>query len=314
MALFPLIFALQPAHADKYAYPPQRLAAAGIHEIKISGVKGRLILKGNNSKTYTVRVSHSKNKRFEDWSLSVDRQGEALVLEVFNVALGAQWRQLVRAELWPEFDIEIDGPAVPATVSWREGNLSFVNWKSDVEAAYLSGQFTSTGMKGDLKLQAVDGQLKITGHEGSLNLKGEKGRVELNGVKGAVDLNWVHGVLRTENLNGPVTLEMPSGNALLKGIKGKLKATGGSSEWDVQGAPPADLEILTDSGPVKIRFSGNTKLFLTSATGTIRVPKPFEVETREGLKVVEANTAKKSGAAAAGQVFVRTQSGNISWQ
>ncbi len=302
------------AAGDKSVYPAQKVSASGIHEIQVSGVKGRLVLKGNSAKSYTIKVSHSKNKRFEDWSLSVDRQGEALVLEVFNVAMGPQWRHLVRAELWPEFDIEIEGPSVPALISWREGDLYIKAWKSDVEAAFLYGNFTATGMRGDLKLQAVDAQINIATHAGALNLKGEKGRVELAGINGAVDLNWVHGVLRGERIKGAMNFEMPGGNAQLKNLSGKVKANGGTSEWDLQANAPSDLEVTTDSGPVKIRWGGGAKMFLTSSTGAIQVPKPFAVEMREGLKVVEASTAKRGRKNGAGQVFVRTQSGRISWQ
>jgi hypothetical protein len=310
MSLLPLIFLAVPAHADKFAYPPQKISAEGIQEIKISGVKGRLVLNGRSSKTYKIKVSHSKNKRFEDWSLSVDRQGDSLVLEVFNVALGSQWRHSVRAELYPEFDIELEGPAVPTVISWREGQMSVSRWDSDVEASYLNGKFEADRMHGNLKVQAGDGRLKISNFEGTMTLKGEKGRVELSSVKGKVDLNWLQGVLRGEDLGGTLNLELPSGNASLKGVTGKLKATGGNSEWMVEGTAPGDLEVVTDSGPVKIRWKGGAKLFLTSNTGAISVPKPFAVETREGLKVVEGVREKNPR----GQVFVRTQSGAISWQ
>lgn len=313
MSLFQLVLlnlVAQVAVADKFAYPPQKINAAGIHEIKVSGVKGRLTIKGNDSKVFKIKVSHSKNKRFEDWSLSVDRQGEALVLEVFNVALGPQWRSSVRAELWPEFDIDIEGPSVPAVVSWREGQLNFVNWKSDLEAAYLNGQFNASRMRGNLKLQAVDGQVKISDLEGRLTLKGEKGRVELSRVQGAVELSWVNGVLRGEKLSGPLTLDMPNGHARLSQLNGKVRVKGGSSEWDLAASAPSDIEVITDSGPVKIRWSGGAKLFLTSASGAISVPKPFRAEVREGVKVVEAIKEKHPR----GQVFVRTQSGKISWQ
>jgi hypothetical protein len=312
-SLFLLLFMIsvsEAAKAHKFAYPPQKLSANGIQEIKVSGVKGRLTIRGNKSQFFKIKVSHSKNKRFEDWSLSVDRQGDALVLEVFNVALGPQWRNLVRAELWPEFDIEIEGPSVPALVSWREGQLNFVNWKSDLEAAYLKGNFKASGMRGRLKLQAVNGQIEISDLKGSLNLKGEQGKLELSKIQGPVKLSWLHGVLNGKILSGPLTLDIPSGHARLTQINGKVIAKGGSSEWDLAASAPSDIEVTTDSGPVKIRWSGGAKLFLTSSTGAISVPKPFRVESRDGVKVVEGEKEMQPK----GQVFVRTQSGKISWQ
>jgi len=305
------LFACVPGRADKFTYPANKLSAAGIQEVKVSGVKGRLRLTGGNSKYFVIKITHSKGKHFEDWHLSIDRQGGALVLEVFNVAYGPQWRTLVREELWPEFDIEIEGPSRPAVLSWREGELEIINWKSGVEAAFLNGRFKARGMRGDLHLQAVDSAVNISDHVGRLVLKGEKGRVEMAGIQGRVEFNWLQGTLHAQNLKGPAVFEMPSGNVVLRNMQGKLVAKGISSNWDIGASAANDLEVVTDSGPVRIRWNGGgAKIFLSSAKGSIRVPKPLLVESREGAKVVEATQAKTPR----GLVFVRTQSGAIVWQ
>lgn len=296
--------------ADKFTYPPQKLSARGVTEVRVSGVRGKFVLKGNHSKSYKIRVSHSKNKRFDDWSLSVDRQGGALVLEVFNVALGGQWKHSVRAEFYPEFDIEIEGPAVPATIAWREGSLSVSDWSADMEAAYLTGSFDIRRFKGQLKLQAGEGNIRISQADGHIMLKGEKGRVELSHVRAAVDLNWLQGTLRGEDLSGRLVLDLANGNAQLHGISGKLKVSGENSEWTLQARAPADLEVVTEAGPVNLRWLGGARAFLTSASGVIAVPKPFSVELRDGLKVAQFSKDKTPR----GQVFVRTQSGAITWQ
>lgn len=299
-----------PVFADKFQYPPQRISARGVKEIRINGVRGKLNLKGNHSKSFKIKVSHSKSKRFEDWSLSVDRQGDVLVFEVFNVALGAQWKHSVRAEFYPEFDVELEGPSLPAVIAWRDGALNLTNWSSNVEAAFLSGFFEVRRFKGDLNIQAGEGQVSVFDAEGQLHIKGEKGRVDLRNVRSSVELTWLQGVLRGENLSGPVTLDLASGNAQLKGIAGQLKISGVNSEWLVHGAAPADIEVKTETGPVKVKWSGGAKVFLTSAKGVIQVPKPYLVESRDGVKVAEFRKEKNPR----GQVFVRTQSGTITWQ
>jgi DUF4097 and DUF4098 domain-containing protein YvlB len=227
------------------------------------------------------------------------------------VALGAQWRHLVREELWPEFDIELEGPSRPAIISWREGDLQIRNWKSEVEAAFLNGRFSAEGMGGALKLQAVDSQVRIKSHQGALSLKGEKGRVELAKIKGAINVNWLSGVVRGRDLDGVIKLEVPSGTVELKNVQGKLSASGAGSLWDVQAAAPADVQVITTSGPVKIKWrGGGAKIYLSSVTGLIDVPKPLAIELRDGLKVVDGLKEKQPR----GLVFVRTESGNISWQ
>jgi hypothetical protein len=316
------------AWADKVSYPAQSFSAAGIDSIRVVGVKGSLRLVGRSAKSYQIHVKHSKAKRFEDWSLSIDRQGDTLVLEVFNVAYGAQWRTQVREELWPEFDVELSGPAQSAVLSWREGSVDIQGWNAEVEASFLKGRFHSEKMQGALKLQAVDAQIQVTKHNGSVQIKGERGRVDLEDIKGDIHLNWVSGVIRGQNLDsigeiestdadvkidnsrGQWKLQLTQGHARLSDIGGIWKASGVRSEWHLALKAPGDVEIVSESGPVRIDWrKGGAKLFLSSKTGDIRVPKPWQVEIRNGLKVVEAEREKPPK----GQVFVRTQSGLIEW-
>lgn len=294
----------------KISYPPQTISAKGVERLKIVGVKGRLRLTSTNKKTYKIKVTHSKGKQSEDWSLSLDRQGPVLALEVFNVALGAQWRNLVREEAWPEFDLEIEGPSVPAVISWREGDLRLARWQSDIEAAFLKGQFRSDHMKGQLKLQAVEAQIQIRSFQGELSLKGENGRVELNDVNGTVDINWLRGNLSAHRIAGKIHLEWPSGSASLKQLNGTLKANGSSTNWQISALAPSELEVSSQSGTVDLKWRGGAKVFLSTSGGTFKVAKGWTVENRDKGTVVETTI----GNSPRGSIFVRTQEGNISWQ
>src|SRR5690606_20334284 len=101
----------------------------------------------------------------------------------------------------------------------------------------------------------------------SLILKGEKGRVELSRAKGHIEVNWLQGVLRADGLDGHASFDLPAGNAQLKKVRGKLKAKGHSTDWRVQAAAPTDVEVVSESGPVHIQWTGGgTKLFLSSAS------------------------------------------------
>jgi hypothetical protein len=132
--LVPLIFSASFAFGAKYTYPEQKLSANGIEKIEISGVKGAVKLVGRPGKVYRLKVRHSRGKKFEDWSLAIDRRESILVLEVSSAVYGAQWRKHVRQDQWPEFDVELSGPSVPATISWKEGQLEYSKWSNDLES------------------------------------------------------------------------------------------------------------------------------------------------------------------------------------
>ncbi len=300
------------AWADKFAYPPQKISAAGIHQIKISGVKGHLILREKATKFYRIRVMHSKAKQFEDWNLSMDRVHDALVLEVFNVAYGPQWRKLVRQELWPEFDIEIEGPSVPVLAGWREGRVDISGWRKAIELSFLKGRVSSEHTSGTLKLETVDANVAIKDHQGALDLRGEKGNVELQRVKGRAKIAWLDGDLKGENLKGEYNIEWQSGSAGLKEVNAKVKAKSSGADWKLSARAPSEVEISTDKGAVDIKWlgRGGVKLFLSSISGKIKAPKAYQVESRDGGAVVEASRVGKPK----GEAFVRTRSGAISWQ
>lgn len=308
IALFLISFS---ASADKFAYPAQRITAKGITQIKISGVKGRLLLREKPTKFYRVRVIHSKSKKFDDWNLSVDRVHEALVLEVFNVAYGLQWQKLVREELWPEFDIELEGPSVAAVIAWREGDVQVIGWKKAIELSVLKGSVGSENTSGALKLETVDARVKIKNHSGGIDLRGEKGDVNLAGVDGSSRITWLNGDLKGENLRGDFKIDWQNGKVLLKNVSAKIKGKSEGASWDLSAKTPSEIEIASDSGKVLVKWlSGGVKFFLSSSHGDISVPRPYKVETRGGVKVVEGIKE----ASRKGEVFVRTQSGAISWQ
>lgn len=314
---------------DKTTYPPQTLRAQGIKKLQITGVNGRLHLTARSGKFFTIQVKHSKGRRGEDWHLSVDRQGEALVFEVFNVATGAKWRSLVRKELWPQFDVEITGPSVPALISWRDGELRVKDWRAPVEATWLSGSVVVSEMRAPLNLQLAQARVEISKHSGRLDLRGESGRLVLNEIDGFADVHWLRGDVvaqkmkgggriestagqwRLAKLEGAWSAKLGEGSAGLEAIGGIFKGEGAAASWEVKMPSIGEVEILSASGDVRVDALGpEGKIFLSSRDGKIIVPPSFAIEDRDGIKVVERGGAKSGR----GQIFVRTQSGSITWR
>ena len=314
------------AHGEKYAYRPQRILAAGVENIQISGVRGQIKLTGTRGNSYSLKVKHSKNKKYEDWSLAVDRRGGTLLFEVSNVAYGAQWRKLIQRDQWPEFDVELSGPSVPVTVSWREGDLEYLNWSADVESSHLKGNLTVKGGIGKYSLQVGEGDVHVEKLAGALTLKGDTGSVKIAQLTGPLHLSWRSGAvalhevmgggslelhnsrLKLKICQGEWTINLPRGAARIEQCSGKLTAQGDSTKWRLRASPDLETEIKSQSGAVAVNWpAGGAKVFLTSDSGNIGGAKVHTKVDSEGRKVAEFRVGRKPFAA----VFVRTQSGPI---
>jgi hypothetical protein len=310
------------AASDKAVYPPQKIRARGLERIEITGVKGHLKLVGTPGHVFRLKVGHSK-RHSEDWNLLVERRGKTLVLEVSNSALGREWRRQVKRDQWPEFDLELDGPPLPTVVSWREGRLEYAQWTNDVETSFWNGKVSIDGGRGNYRLQALAAQVAVRDFKGDLTVRGEAGEVTLNRVDANTDLNWLSGTVRVENTGGNVhlegraldttvnngrgewELELAGGQTQIRDFNGKLKARGKSTKWILSGARHSEIELLNASGPVDVDWKAPAKVFLTSVSGAIH--SPYAVKERDGQRVAEGKKAGKP----AGQLFVRTDSGDI---
>lgn len=317
------------AHGDKYAYPAQKLRANGVEKIQITGVKGHVKLKGSASRFYRLKVRHSRGRRYEDWSLAVDRRGHTLVLEVSSAVYGAQWRKLVRKDQWPEFDIELTGPSRPASVSWREGKIEVLNWAADFESSHLRGPLSVRAGVGDYNLQTGDGAVDVVGLAGDLTLKGSSGDVTVEQVTGEVKLDWRSGALRLSGVTGGGRIEtfegdlrirscqgdwavhVARGKADINRCSGKLEAQGDKASWRLRTSVDLETQIKSASGPVLVEWlRGGAKVFLASDSGRIGGPKVKARFDADGRRVAEFRLGQKPF----GQVFVQTGSGAISFK
>lgn len=308
MGIFALVLVTLFARAEKFSYPQQRFLAKGVEKIQIIGVNGQVKLTGRAGKSYRLRVRHSKNKTSQDWSLFVDRRGNTLVLEVFSVAYGAQWRAHVRKELWPEFDIQLEGPPKPVAVSWRTGDMEFHRWSAPVEASQVDGRVRVREGSGTYSLHMGETEVDVEGLNGSLTVRGERGRVRIAKLTGDLRLNWLSGDVNVSAVNGNAHLDVGQGRVRIEGRGGKLQGEGKSAAWTLARSQFRDVEIQSESGPVIWeKFLGGAKVFLTSDRGEIRGLKLPPLLDSEGRKVSEFAIGKKPYA----QVFVRTETGPI---
>lgn len=314
---------------SKHAYPPQTYSSKGIERLRAEGVRGTIIFKGRATKHFRVQVKHSKGRRFEDWHLVVERRRQTLHIEVFNVLYGVDWKRQIKRDLWPEFDIEIEGPSLPLQVSWREGRMGFQHWKAPVEGSFLSGQLDIAGGVGVMNLQVGDVDVVAKDFRGDFYLKGERGAVDIADMRGRLFLSWLAGPVNLKNVRGEANMERVDGkfiatqssgkwslNALhgsvfIREFAGELKGKGETASWIVTAQKGADVEIVSRSGPIDVHWlQGGAKVFLASKSGTLRAPKIFKIQDREGSRVIEG----RKGLNPTGQLFVRTSTGSISFR
>lgn len=324
--LVPLIFLSTSAFGAKYTYPEQKMGARGIEKIEISGVKGAVKLTGQSGKVYRLKVRHSRGKKYEDWSLAVDRQGSTLVLEVSSAAYGAQWRKHVRQDEWPEFDVELIGPPVPAVVSWKEGQLEYSKWSANLESSHLRGDVTVEQGVGRYELHTGSGDIRIKKLAGDLKIKGESGEVSVEEVTGVVELNWLTGDIRLKGVSGGGRIDVNEsrfalgscsgewflavarGKAEISRCTGNLTASGQSTAWKLSALDGLEAEIKSGDGPVTVEWKkAGAKVFLTSNSGSISGPRVQSKLDSEGRRVAEFTVGQKPFSA----VFVKTESGPI---
>lgn len=312
------------AQAEKISYPTQKLNAAGLHRLNIIGVKGRVRLTGKNGPVYRLNIRHSK-KQSEDWHLLVERRKRTLHLEVFSVAYGREWRRHVSQDRWPEFDIEITGPSIETVVSWREGLFRAKKWTRPLKVSLLKGDVDISDGQSRLDLHGLNLVTMVKDFRGDVVINGEKGSVDLERVKGSVKAHWLSGAWKLRKVNGRVELDgrrvnfnivdgrgewqvvTPHGRVRTQNFQGRFKGQGESGRWNIGAATPAEVDVINETGPVKVKWRGGAKVFLTSNKGKILSDiKDYELDP-DGRHILQTTVGKKPW----GQVFVRTQSGAI---
>ena len=252
------------------AYPDQVFRAAGIERVEISGVRGRVTLRGETSPNYRLRVRHSTAKMGADWGLSVERRGSTLVLEVYNVAWGAEWRRVLKRDQWPAFDIELIGPPKPAMVGWRDGAITAHFWRATLDASLVTGPIEIKNGAGRATLQASRGDVRVTNFNGDLRVRGEAGQLALDHVNGQGLVNWFGGSIHLAALRGRLTLEseraqvvgrtlegdfrfaLTAGAVSLSDLGGRLRGRGQRTAWTVSPRPHARVAIRGGRGAVHV--------------------------------------------------------------
>jgi hypothetical protein len=284
-----------------------------VERVVISGVNDNItLLAGDGDEVRVSGVKHAfgwsggaAEDALDDLQLTVDEQGDTLVIDVQRPALFGIGRS-------PYVELEVSLP-------------------SDIlaEAGVVSGDLLVEGVRGDLTLRSVSGSIAAEETEGQLSVNTTSGDVDLEDHRGGLTVETVSGDVRAdgaldsprvESVSGDVELEGVSGSVDLRSISGELSARGDeeasitieSTSGDV--AFSGELEsgtpsrISNISGDVQVRLSdpGDMRLELTSMSG--------DLSSDLDLQGMERERRRLSGTLGDGEtsLTISTTSGDIS--
>jgi hypothetical protein len=128
-----------------------------------------------------------------------------------------------------------------------------------------------------------------------------------------VHLESKEGRLDVQGGRGDLRVALNQGRGEIRDFRGAVVASGDETAWKLRLAAPSDVNVISSSGDVAMDWSGGAKIFLTTTSGDLLKSSP-EFPYLHALENGghRALTGLKSGKMR-GEVFVRTQSGAISW-
>ena len=310
-------------------FQPIQIAAKHGDTIRISGVLGNLqLIHEPQRKNLSIQVDQRSSRTQGDWNLSMERMGSEIQIEVFSVGNMHQWKSDLNREQWPRYDIVIRGPSLPVLASWRQGFVQVVGWQDKIDLSLLNGKLSVRDSKAELSIQGAQLDFDLSQHQGKVRFVADKGDLRVASSQGDLDLQLMDGQVRifdflgqlkwnseralfvSQRGGGAWQLTSQKGPVEISQFKGQLKGQGEKALWKVQVAELSEVDIRSNSGPVKLQWrKGAAKAFLSSQSGSINAPRSTRVR-REQNGV--SSWLSQWGEGQLGQIFVKTQTGSIS--
>lgn len=263
------------------------------------------------------------------WVPKVEKTEKAVTVKFQEPAIREFWERKDSFAIIPEYKIQVTGVSVPAEIYWSKGTVNARAWKSSVNVTLNTG---------DADFSKIEGEVKAFVQSGSVKIAEQKGGVFVNTYDGKVTIKNVDGATEIENFSGSTTVDKILGNLRLSSYNGKSKIS------DVKGGLNFDMKVgsldIDDldgalrgengDGNVKVRVTGTPDVRVRSAAGTVnlRVGRKYaahvNVGSNEGelripghIRVQRGDNMKwavgrlQGGGEREGQIFARSQSGNI---
>ena len=279
----------------------------------------------------TVRVRKSAtaaaaNEAFDSWTFTVRRDGTAVRVEAKGPEGKNEWEQQMKSGA-PELHFDIDAPAVPLEVAFRNGSVTVNQLKSSIQIQLVEGQVRLSKNEGTLRAQVGRGEVKIDSH---------KGRVEVDGFSPKVIASQIEGELSVDNFAGESSLQTVKGHLQVTTFSGQTMASKVDGGVDFQvGRGTLNLQDLSgnlrgklDNGSLIAKISGEPEVNVESQEGgvsldiTSNASPSVRLQTEEGNLVAPGDLAQskaggqkmlagKLNGGGDGSIFVKTKTGNV---
>lgn len=129
----------------------------------------------------------------------------------------------------------------------------FVPEKTGIKFKSASGDFSATGLKGDVYASTASGDFELENIEGQVEIRSASGDLEARHIKGSLEVNTDSGDLDLEDVSASIEIRTASGDIEAKKLFGKdICIKGASSDIEVEDVRGA-MEIKTASGDVEAR-------------------------------------------------------------
>lgn len=294
-------------------------------DIKFVATKGNQMVVKVRQET-SESVSGGVRSSMDEWNLALQRTGSGIEMIVQSPPGKDVWRQLLATGGVPKYMVEIQSPAVPADVTWRNGRMTFENWSADIRVGMQDGQAVVNGATGDVKIVGQDCEIRVKGRSGRVDVESYSGKIYLDDIKGAIgvenfagetSVNRSEGNLDFKSYRAPLSVAGGKGRVEFETIRGPIKVTGFSG--DLKGrsdeAPvtakvssAGEVRISTQSGPVTLDLPNSAAMVsAASVEGGISGPPHLKSEQMAGQRVMRGRLRGSTE----GVVVVRTQSGPV---
>ena len=151
------------------------------------------------------------------------------------------------------------------------GDFSATGLKGDLYSSTASGDYNLENLEGKIKITSASGDLEANDIKGSLEVRTASGDMELKRISGKIDIKTASGDIDASKLMGDdISIKVASGDIEVNDSKGGFVIKAASGEVEAEGIViTGESQFKTASGDVYVKLakSADHDLILASASG-----------------------------------------------
>lgn len=262
------------------------------------------------------------------WIPKVEKSEKAIHIKFHEPQLREFWERKDAFDLIPSYKIQVSGFSVPTEVYWSKGEVSARGWKNSVAVTLNTGDVEFSKMEGEVKAFVQSGNVKIADQKGNVFVNTYDGKVAVKEIDGGAEIENFSGTTSVDKVQGNVRLSSYNGRSKINDIKGGLNFDmkvgvlevddldgslrgengDGTVRAKVVGTPDVRVRSVAGSVSLKVPRKYSAHVNVGSSEGELRIPSHIRVQRGDNMKWA---VGRLQGGEREGQIFARSQSGNI---